>query len=113
MWLILLIFFSAIINLFGGSNGNVSIIAQDGETQDENVSPSDDNISTDPTDLKHEQAKVDIVPPSLSTGFQNLPVSQTPRDYNYGFFPPLMGSHFVQVDIPELQASLLTAIQKL
>ncbi|KAK1440198.1 hypothetical protein QVD17_06023 [Tagetes erecta] len=84
------------------SNGNVSVIAQDGATQD-NVLPSDDNISTDPSILKQEQTKVDIVPPPTSTGFQNLPVFQTPMDYSYGCLPPPMGPHFVQVDIPELQ----------
>ncbi|KAI3675755.1 hypothetical protein L1987_85348 [Smallanthus sonchifolius] len=95
-----------VVKEHSSSNENISIIAQEGENKDhvsEDVLPSDDNISSDASAQKHEQTKADIIPPPLSTGFQNLPVLQTTRDYSYGYMPPLMGPHFVQLDIPELQ----------
>ncbi|KAI7734101.1 hypothetical protein M8C21_018900, partial [Ambrosia artemisiifolia] len=85
------------------SNGNDNIIAQEGDLQDhvsEEVSSSEDNITADSSALKHEPTKVETAPPPSSTGFQNIQVLQTTRDY-YGYMPPLMGPHFVQVDLPE------------
>ncbi|KAJ0733964.1 putative GBF-interacting protein [Helianthus annuus] len=86
------------------SNGNASAIAQEGEVQDhvsEDVSCLEDNIAPESSAPTHEQT-VEIVPPPPSTGFQNIPVLQTTRDY-YGYMPPLMGPHFVQLDLPEPQ----------
>ncbi|KAI3769128.1 hypothetical protein L6452_00228 [Arctium lappa] len=89
------------------SNQNVATTAQEGEVQDhplphvsEHALPSKDNISSDPA-IKHEQTKLEANPPI--GGFQN-PVLQTTRDYPFGFMPHLVGPHFVQLDVPELQS---------
>ncbi|KAL8205734.1 hypothetical protein R6Q57_009285 [Mikania cordata] len=88
------------------SNEIVSVTAQEGKIQDhssEDILPLEDNILSDSSALNDDQTKVELVPLPPSTGFQNLPVLQTVRDYSYGYVPPVMGTHFVQLDIPELQ----------
>lgn len=85
------------------SNQNVATTAQEDEFQDhpqQNALPSKDNISSDPA-IKHEQTKVEAMP-SIG-GFQN-PLLQNTRDYPFGFMPHLVGPHFVQLDVPELQS---------
>ncbi|XP_024968415.1 GBF-interacting protein 1-like isoform X1 [Cynara cardunculus var. scolymus] len=89
------------------SNENVAKTAQEGEVQDhplphlsEHALPSKDDISSHPA-IKHEQTKLEAMPPI--GGFQN-PVLQASRDYPFGFMPHLVGPHFVQLDVPELQS---------
>ncbi|XP_076918540.1 uncharacterized protein LOC143579007 [Bidens hawaiensis] len=88
------------------SNGNASTVSQEGEIKDrifEDVFRSEvNNISSDSSAIIAEQTKVDIAPPPPSSGFQNLPVLPTTRDY-YSYMPPLMGPHYVQLDVPDVQ----------
>ncbi|XP_076897039.1 uncharacterized protein LOC143550231 [Bidens hawaiensis] len=89
-------------------NGIASIIAQEGEIHDrvfEDVLPSEvSNIPSDSSAIISHLIlqNVDIAPLPPSTGFQNLPILPTNRDY-YGYLPPLVGPHFVQLDAPDLQ----------
>nr|GEV59765.1 hypothetical protein [Tanacetum cinerariifolium] len=90
------------------SEQNVPTAAQEVEHEDhplpnlsDHVLPSPENISS-VSALKHEQTEQEMVP--AIGGFQNL-VFPTNRDYSYGFIPHPMSPHFVQLDVPELQAS--------